>query len=443
MKLWFLRVWQELRSSYWFVPAAMSIAAGALAVLLGSVDAAAQHWGLPGLSRIYLTDAAGARAILGTLAGSAITVACVVFSIAMLVLSTASAQFGPRLLPNFMRQGGTQFVLGGFLATFIYTLVVLTRVRGGQPDVHVPQLSVGVALILGVFSFALLIHFIQRVSRFIQAPRVIDDVGTGLIGTFRRLFPEAGDPETDPPRRQPPDLPESFENDARPVAADGNGYLQAIDLGRVVVLAQRHDVMVRPLKRPGEFVVAGHPLALAFPAGAATDEVMTGIRGAFLLGPERTDSQDAEFAVDQLVEVAVRALSPGINDPFTAIECIDWLGAALSFLLGRRLPSPYRFDEDGRFRVLAKPFTYAGIFDAAFNQLRQHARSNEAVSMRLLETIAMLAEQELPEDCRNALLRHAKLVYEDSRTHLPQHEDRDDLKERYDAVYERLRGLSA
>jgi uncharacterized membrane protein len=441
MRLWFLRLWQELRSSYWFVPAVMSIAAGVLAMLLGAADATAQRLELPGLSGFHLTDAAGARAILSTLAGSAITVACVVFSIAMLVLSTASAQFGPRLLPNFMRQGGTQFVLGGFLATFIYTLVVLTRVRGGQSDIYVPQLSVAVALLLGVFSFALLVHFIQRVSRFIQAPRVIDDVGTGLIGTFRRLFPD--DQEADSPQPPPDDLPESFESKAKPVCAADNGYLQAIDPDRVVATAQRHDVIVRLLKRPGEFVVAGHPLALVFPAEAATDDVMTGIRSAFLLGPERTDSQDAEFAVDQLVEVAVRALSPGINDPFTAIECIDWLGAALSFLLSRRLPSPYRFDQEGRLRVLTKPFTYTGIFDATFNQLRQHARSNEAVSMRLLETIAMLAERQLPKDCRKALLRHAKLIYEDSRAHLPQHEDRDDLKDRYDAVCERLRGIPA
>lgn len=156
------------------------------------------------------------------------------------------------------------------------------------------------------------------------------------------------------------------------------------------------------------------------------------------MGPQRTLIQDAEFAVDQLVEVAVRALSPGINDPFTAITCIDWLGAALSFLAGRKLPSPLCCGADGRICVVTDPYTYEGILDAAFNQLRQHARTNEAVAIHLLVMIAVLAETELPEPYRKAMARHARLIFKDTLGNLPDASDRVDVEKRYEKVLQML-----
>lgn len=438
MKLRILRAWDRLRSSYWFVPIAISLAALALALVLGTIDEAAQRKYLPSLSGVFLIDESGARAILSTLAASSISVASVVFSIAMLVLSTAASQFGPRLLPNFMREESTQFVLGGFIGTFIYCLLVLSRIRSGQPD-SVPQLSVGMALVLGIFSFGLLIHFIHRVSIFIQAPRIIEEVTAALIDTFRRLFPEAIDHESNRDvAEQARSLPKHFGAAGGRVLAKDNGYLQAIDLDRLIALAQQYDVLIRLLKRPGQFVVERHGLALVVPEERTANKLADHIRGAFLIGPERTYTQDAEFAVEQLVEVAIRALSPGINDSFTAINCIDRLGAALSFLASRWLPSPFHYDRENELRVIAEPFTYEGIIDSAFNQVRQNARANEAVTIRLMETIGMLAERELPESFRVHLLHHAQLILEGSRAVLPQSSDRSDLEDRYQAVRDTL-----
>ncbi|WP_145986600.1 DUF2254 domain-containing protein [Methylocaldum marinum] len=439
MKLHLVQLWETLRSSYWFVPALMSVTAAVLAILLFLVDQEARERYLPFLSDLYVMDAPGAQAILSTLASSAITVAGVVFSIAMLVLSNASSQFGPRLLPNFMRQGGTQIVFGGFIATFIYAILVLTRVRSTDDGADIPHLSVSVALILGVLSFGLLIYFIHRVATFIQAPNIVENVGTRLIETFGSLFPEAADPSgRDRPKEGELQLPADFAERALGIPAPGNGYLDAIELERVRNIAERNQLLVHLLKRPGQFIIEGHVLALASPREAVTEKIAAEIGKCFLLGPQRTLIQDAEFAVDQLVEVAVRALSPGINDPFTAVNCIDWLGAALSFLATRTLTSPLCRGTDGRICVVTAPYTYEGILDAAFNQLRQNARNNEAVAIRLLDMIAVLTEAELPEPYRDALIRHARLIYRNTLGNLPDASDRADLEERYGKVLHTL-----
>jgi uncharacterized membrane protein len=431
----FLQLWERVRSSYWFVPSVMSSLAALLAVGLFLVDKEAREQYLPFLSDLYVMDAPGAQAILSTLASSAITVAGVVFSIAMLVLSNASAQFGPRLLPNFMRQGGTQVVLGGFIGTFVYCLIVLTRVRATDAGAEIPHLSVSVALLFGVSSFGLLIYFIHRVATFIQAPNVVEYVGSRLIETFAKLFPEAPDNgRRDDPPEAGQGLPPDFEEKAEPIPAPGNGYLEAIELDRLRGIAERHGLLLHLKKRPGQFVVEGHALAFVCPREAVTDAIAADIGKAFLLGRQRTLIQDAEFAIEQLVEVAVRALSPGINDPFTAINCIDWLGAALSFLAGRQLASPLCRAADGRVCVVTDPYTYAGILDAAFNQLRQNARTHEAVAIRLMEMIGLLAEGNLPPAYREALAGHARLIREDALGRLPDGRDRADLEERYRQV---------
>lgn len=439
MNLRFRQIWERVRSSYWFVPSVMSSLAALLAVGLFLVDKKAREQYLPFLSDLYVMDAPGAQAILSTLASSAITVAGVVFSIAMLVLSNASAQFGPRLLPNFMRQGGTQVVLGGFIGTFVYCIIVLTRVRATEDGAGIPHLSVSVALLFGVLSFGLLIYFIHRVAFFIQAPNVVEYVGSRLIETFAGLFPASPDGGRDDPSQdgwEPP--PDSWDR-AKPIPAPGNGYLEAIELERLQKIAEKYDLLLCLKKRPGQFVVAGHALALAYPREAVSDAIAADIVKAFLSGRQRTLIQDAEFAIEQLVEVAVRALSPGINDPFTAINCIDWLGAALSFLAGRELAPPLRRAAGGRVRVVTDPYTYAGILDAAFNQLRQNARTNEAVSIRLMDMIGLLAEGDLPPAYRDALERHARLIHRDAGARFPDGRDRADLEERYSRVARAMR----
>lgn len=431
MKLRLLRFWETAAGSYWFVPTLMSAAGVGLALALGSLDARVQRadWGV--LARLYVTDAAGARAILSTLAGSAITVAGVVFSITIAVLSTASQQFGPRLLPNFMRHNGTQVVLGGFIATFIYALLILSVVREGPDGAFVPQTGVAVGLGLGVAAFALLIYFIHHVAVFIQAPRIIDDVGRRLNEALARSFPEALENGADGEEPERPVLPERFADEARPVPAQRSGYVQAVDHEALAALAGERDLLIQALHRAGGFVIAGEPLALAHPAQRVDGDAAAAIRGAFICGAERTDTQDPEFAVLQLVEVALRALSPGINDPFTAINCIDRLGGALAYLARRRLPSAYRRDDEGRLRLATDPITYAGIADAAFNQIRQAAADKPAVAIRVLEVIGAVASVGVPGALRDALACQARLLRDIAAPRFAAEHDREDLEARY------------
>jgi uncharacterized membrane protein len=234
-------------------------------------------------------------------------------------------------------------------------------------------------------------------------------------------------------------MPEEFEREACPVAAGGDGYLQRIDADALMRLAVQEDALIRLERRPGQYVVCGSPLAMVWPGERVTDQFVAQMNSAFVLGIQRTPAQDIEFSVDQLVEVAARALSTGVNDPFTAIACVDRLGSALAHLARRAMPSPYRFDEQNRLRVVAHQIAFAEILDAAFNQIRQDSRSNAALSIRLLETIATIARAtHRPED-RAALHRHAEMIASGAREGLTEAGDRRAVHERYQTAGQVLR----
>jgi uncharacterized membrane protein len=418
----------------------MSLAAVAMAALMGWLDYTLQDRRVLGLDDLYLTGPEGARAVMATLAGSAISVTSVVFSITMVVLSMAAAQFGPRLLRNFMDHGGTQFVLGTFVATFIYCLLVLAMVRSEDGHSFVPQFAAAIGVLLGVISFGLLIYFIHHVSVFIQAPFVIADVGRRLDHALRKSFPESSadsDSGRDAGSGAAVDMPVP-PNGSRPIRAHKSGYVQGIDLESLDGLACECDLMIWVQVRPGQYLLAGRTCAMV--SGRQSEEAIDkAVRQALVLGSERTATQDPEFAVDQLVEIALRALSPGVNDPFTAINCIDRLGASLALLASLQAQSSIRFDDEGRARVVVDCFTHAGVIDAAFHKIRQCARDSPPVTLRLLEVINQLGRGDLPEHHRQTLQAQADAIHEASRERFASANDRLDLEQRYAAASEALR----
>jgi len=388
-------------------------------------------WGLN-----FTGGAEGASSLLGAIAGSMITIAGVVFSMTLVALSLASSQLGPRLLRNFMRDNTTQMVLGTFVATFLYCLLVLRTIRRAEEIVFVPHLSVTLGVLLAVVSVGVLIYFIHHVSVSIQANEIVARVGTELIEGIERLFPEnigRGAPRIP---MEPPDAGflDTFDREARPIGSAGDGYLQFVDGDALIALAMQEDVVIRLERRPGHYVVATRPLALVWPGNKVTDHLIDRINSAFALGNQRTSGQDVEFAVNQLVEIAIRALSPGVNDPFTAMVCVDHLGSALCRLAELDMPSPYRHDTQEKIRVITPVFTFPDVTDAAFNQIRQYGRSSTAVTIRLLETIAEVAGSvHRPED-RAALLRHAKMIARGARDGLLEDEDRQVVEEHFQSV---------
>lgn len=436
MRLRILNYLDRARSSFWFLPVVMAGGAVALALASVAVDGQVTDWLTTNWGWAFSGGAEGASSLLGAIAGSMITIAGVVFSMTLVALSLASSQLGPRLLRVLMRDTTTQTALGTFVATFLYCLLVLRTVRRADEVAFVPHLSVAISVLLAVVSMGVLIYFIHHVSLSIQANEMVARVGRELIDGIERLFPEYIGREAPRAPRIPTDTPDTdfldtFEREARPVGSAKDGYLQLIDGDALLELAVEEDVVIRVERRPGHYVVPARPLVLVWPGDRVTDQLTDRINSAFSMGNHRTSAQDIEFAVDQLVEIAIRALSPSLNDPFTAVTCVDRLGSALCRLAQREMPLPYRYDTEDQLRMMAPGITFSDITDAAFDQIRQYGRSSYAVTLRLLETIAMVAEYvQRPED-RAVLRRHAEMIIRGAREGLPEAEDRRVVEEHY------------
>ncbi|MBC7733926.1 MAG: DUF2254 domain-containing protein [Bacteriovorax sp.] len=443
MKSLLLKYWDGLRSSFWFVPAVMACLAAALAIGAVALDKAVTVKWLDSPDWIYSGGAEGASLLLGTVAGSMIAIAGTVFSMTLVALSLASSQLGPRLLRNFMRDTANQVVLGTFVATFVYCLLVLRTIRRADEVAFVPHLSVSIALLLAMVSIGVLIYFIHHVSVSIQADEVVAQVSRELEAGIDRLFPSHLGRPISEVSKAPGDaeLPAAFASEARPVGALEDGYLQLIDADTLLALAKEEDLLLRLECRPGHYVVKGQAMVMVWPGERVTEALVDQINGAFVLGDQRTAAQDVEFSFRQLVEIAVRALSPGINDPFTAIACVDRLKSALCRLARRDRPSPCRFDREGRLRLVAPGPSFAGIVDMAFNQIRQNARSNPAVAIRMLDAIAQIASLVHGTQDAACLQRHADMIIRGARESVPEADDLADVEAAFTAVSRSLRGL--
>ncbi len=406
MRTRLLKLWDNLQSNFWFVPVMMAVAAILLASSSSAIDKMLPTSAVeaPG-GWVYTGGAEGASAVLQTIAGSMITVAGVVFSLTLVALSLASSQFGPRLLRNFMRDRTTQVTLGTFIATFLYCLLILRTIRWDAEATFVPQFSVTLGVGLAIASLWVLIHFIHHVSVSIQADEIVARVGDDIEHGINRLFPqEIGEERPDAVRD---DLPALCKEAPVVVPAPDDGYIQIIDAEALMDLAKQEELVLRIERLPGQYVIEGSPLVSAWPAERVEEHLMHRIDSAFVVGTHRSTGQDLEFALYQLVEVALRALSPGINDPFTAVACVDRLASALCRLARRDMPSALRYDADGHLRVIAPIAGFRALLDAAFNQIRHSARTNAAVTQRLLEAIGLVATVALRRADRHALQRHA------------------------------------
>jgi uncharacterized membrane protein len=421
-------IWDWLNTSYWFVPSVMAAGALGLAFAAVALDEAAPVGAIRQLNWVYRGGPEGAAGVLTAIAGSMITIAGLVFSLTLVTLSLASSQFGPRLLRNFIRDRLTQVVMGTFLGVFLYCLFVLRTIRRADGSEFVPHVSVTLGVVFAVASLVVLIYFIHHLATSIQADTLVARVSEELAAAITRLYPdEIG---TVPPRPAPP-LP---AGEGAAVPCDGDGYIQAVEADAILRIAVENDLVVRLDRRPGHYVLAGLPVARVWPPERATAEVTRAVAATFIRGPVRTPTQDAEFIVNQLVEVAVRALSPGINDPFTAITCIDRLASGLARVARREVPSPLRLGDDGRLRVIAEPVTFPALLDAAFNQIRQYGRTSAAVLIRLLEVIADLTAVATRASDRAALARHTQMVARAAHDGLTEGNDRRDVEERVAAI---------
>jgi uncharacterized membrane protein len=408
-----------LGDTFWLLPGALV----ALGVLGGLVMVAIDHSGavpqrLIDSPWIYSGGAGGARTLLGAVASSTIGVAGTVFSITIAALSLAAGQMGPRLLRNFTRDRRNQLTLGTFLGTFSYALMVLRSVRSQDEGAFVPHLALSLGILLAFVCVATLVYFVGHMAGRINVDTVVDLVSDEVHSGVMRLMVDEAEPE-------PP--PKSFWAGGTCVSDDRRGYLQHLDEDGLADWAAEHDTAIRLLVRPGDYVFPGAAIAvLTTPVEGAA----AAIRNATALGGQRVSAQDLEFAIRQLVEVAVRALSPGINDPHTAMSILDRLGATLCDAVPLHLTTGV-FLRDGRPAFVRPCVTYAGLVDSMFHMIRQNAAGSPAVLIRMLEVLTSVAGYERNPDRQAALQRHADLVLGDAERDIGTPSDLAELRERH------------
>ncbi|MGV3570633.1 MAG: DUF2254 domain-containing protein [Ramlibacter sp.] len=398
------RLWSGLRASFWFTPALIVLASMVAAVSLVEVDA----WQSADLAdwspRLFGAGADGSRAMLSAIATSMITVAGVVFSITIVALSLTSTQYSPRVLRNFMSDGPTQVVLGVFLGIFTYCMVVLRTIRGGDEGVFIPSLAVLGGMAYAFLGIAVLIFFIHHVARSIQASSILLRIAEETAAAIDHLFPqELGAPRAD--RAGPVTLPARWQ----PVGAGDSGYVLSVDDDTLLAIARETGRVLRIALPVGAFVAEGRPVAAVAGPGPLDDRLARRVRACVAVGSQRTVEQDAGFGLQQLVDVALRALSPGVNDPTTACMCIDRLGALLARLARRDMPDPLRFD-DGGLRVIAPAPEFGRLVGDALDPLLQHSRGDVQVLGSLLDAIETVAASTEAPQRRGTLLRRLRAV---------------------------------
>jgi uncharacterized membrane protein len=427
---------EALRTTFWLAPVVLVVVAGIFFAITFNIDLAAYHHHLTLPFWIRAVNADAGRQILIAIAAAVITVIGVVFSITILALTLASQQFGPRMMRNFMRDLGNQLTLGIFVGTFVYSVLTLGFTVTTPHGDLVPHLSIAVCEALLLVDLGVLIYFIHHIATSIQLPEVIARIAEDLFTAIDTEYPETEVHEPVAGSVVGPsatELARTLDDRGTDVPAASNGYLQYVALGQLVDIASHFDAVIRLSHRPGHFVLAGRPIATVWPGGAA-EQVRTALTKAHLTGPHRTLSQDPVFAIDQLAEIAIRALSPAVNDPFTALTCIDWLSAGLCQVSGRTLSEGVYRDGDGRIRLIEHEPSYSRMVNRAFDKVRQASHGMPAVLIRLLDALAHIVEYTRSPRQRQHLLRQARMVMEGAEREVDEAEDLADIRRRYDAV---------
>lgn len=441
------QLWIRVSSSLWFVPLGMVFGAIALAVVLIAADLAIGADWIMKDSLVFGVGASGARGMLSAIAGSMMTVASLTFSLTITTLAMASSQYTSRLIRNFMRDRLNQFVLGYFVGLFAYCLVVLRTIRAGDEDAFVPALAVMGGLLLALVSIGVLILFIHHIAESIQVGIILRRVTEETLEAIDRLFPgDMGEPaiaagtDPGPALREIADSPDDDLHDGRSwhaATAQRFGYVQSFDAKGVLDLASEIDGVVRMSADIGSYVTPAGSLCEIALASPPSDELVAKLRGAFEIGAARTIEQDAAFGIRQMVDIALRSLSPGVNDTTTGVMCVEHLSAVLESLAARSIPDRVRA-EDGEIRLIASGRSFDVLTGHCLSQIRQSASGNTAVMIALLRAIQAAGRQTSDNARRRTLSRHAKLIATLARDSVTCPDDLDPVRTTANAVIAEL-----
>jgi uncharacterized membrane protein len=361
-------------------------------------------------------DPGVAQLILSSIATSIMTVVSIVFAIMLMTLTLASTQFSPRILVSFVRDGTTQWTLGVFLGTFSYCMATLPAART-LPHPFVPVATVTGAMVLALLCVGWLIYFINHISQSISVNHIVDRIARETELVIDEFMPYPRGPFSVTDGNDP-----SAAKDGTPIFNRRSGYIRYIDINLLVGLAKAYRICVHVERRVGQFVPAGVPLVrVSKPERVPADRALHLI-AAFDIGPTRTMQQDVEFGIIQIVDIALRAMSPAVNDPSTAISCVDQLSRIMILWISRVPPPPQYFAPPHVLRLTVPWMSFDGLLDTAFEQIRHYAAADAAVSLRLMRAFIDIASTTQDSDLRGKLVDRAGCVAAGCAEHLPKEE---------------------
>lgn len=422
--------WKELQATFWFLPVLIICLAIQLSISLVSLDNSITI-SQDGWVRFFLVSSSdSARSILSTISGAMIGVAGTVFSVTLVALTLASSQFGPRLIKNFMHVKLNQVVLGSYIATYLYCLLVLNSIGDSELNTFIPSISILVSIIAAMANIILLIVFIHQIAVSIQADKVISDISDLISKQVEVLFPEKMGDEFKEEINFDEDTAISAYQKSISLKSPISGYLQYIDGETLLDKVATNNSLFQLKQRSGSFLVKGGEIGVLYSNKDWNEQSINNLLNQFVFGKTKTSQQDLEFSIHQMVEIAARALSPGVNDPYTAIACIDNLTATMCYLAQAKFPSKFRIDEDKHLRIIANVLDFEGVLDAAFNQIRQFSTGSTAVIIRLMEGLITIQEFTKIESHKKAVIKHGEMVLNIGKQTITEKNDIDDLNER-------------
>jgi uncharacterized membrane protein len=398
----------NLRGGFLLRPLAIALTLGCAGALLAWLEETFPALGdfVPTALFPSHSDPQVAQVILGGIASSIMTVVSIVFAILLMTLTLASMQFSPRIIVSFSKDRVTQWTLGIFLGTFSYCMAALPTARS-LPRPFAPVLTVFGAMLLALACVAWLLFFIHHISQAISVSHIVDRIASETEAIIDDVMPQPRANHT------------SMENALAelntwdiPVLSEESGYIRFIDTSRLVALAKFNHVKMRTVRRVGQFVPAGTPLLLAYKGNRLSPESRSEILGAFDFGPSRTLQQDVEFGVLQIVDIALKAISPAVNDPTTAVTCVDQLSRILIRFASRELPAAVLYDPPGIARVSIPWIDFDGLLKSAFEQIRLYSKSDIAVSLRMLRALGDIASTDLEPAFRRSLYQEGRRIVE-------------------------------
>jgi uncharacterized membrane protein len=434
--------WDNLRVSFWFAPAIMALIAVPLAWLMYGLDRQVPNELLETSRLVISGSPAELRAMLVSIATTVLATAGVVFTLLTLPLSTVAAQYGSRLLRVFLGDRTTQLVLGMFVGTFVYGITAAMTILPADIEPEGPQITATVGLVLMMATFGTLILLVQHISTMLQAPNIAAAAGAELLDVVGLENQDEVSSNDNRSYSTEAVRIAMDEAEAYSIRAKDVGYIQTLDPEILLTLAQENDLVIRLLHKPGDYVWHGRVVARVWPANRLNERLEKQLHRAIRIGNQRTPTQDVECAVNQLVEMAVRAMSPAINDPFTAMTCLDHIGNGLSLFAQQGGENLNTYDQTGQLRLVFEPFSFEELLVAAFDMLRHASCDNAAVLLHMLEVIDEIGKDVKSPEMRLQLRRHVLLVQAESRAGALIEADRQRIARSANALVLKLEGTA-